>query len=133
MWPNWSPPDDIELDGHRHTAPLSPLPGAGPDTDVNLIVEGNMAGQSPMPLFPPYRTVSANTMIPGKGVMGVGPQTGETSNVFPNLGTMILPGWQGYLEMGGQLQVGLLPRTVATMPDELWDQPYVLNPSVEVV
>lgn len=133
MWPNWTPPDDIEIDGARHTAPDMPKPGAGPDTDIALIVNGNAPGVDPAFLIEPYRLVSANTPIPAKGIAGVGPQPGTAGVEYRNLGTTILPGWQRYLEMGGQRQVGILPRTVPVNSPELWDAKFVLNPSIEVV
>jgi hypothetical protein len=72
-------------------------------------------------------------MIPAKGVAGIGPQTGDALNLFLNSGTMILPGWQRYLEMGGQKEVGILPRTVPVEHNQLWDAAFTLNPSIEVV
>lgn len=132
-WPNWTPPDDFEIDGARRTAPIPPNPSPGPDTDILLSVAGNAAGESPAPLIVPWRTISDNAMIPAKGVAGIGPQTGDALNLFLNSGTMILPGWQRYLEMGGQKEVGILPRTVPVEHNQLWDAAFTLNPSIEVV
>jgi len=132
-WVNWQPPADIEIDGARHTAPNMPAPGPGIDTDVNLIVSGYDPGVNPIALLPPYRLAGDNASIPAKGVMGVGPQPGTDENIYENLGTQILPGWQRYLEMGSQLQVGILPRTVPVVVNELWDSEWTLNPGVEVV
>lgn len=132
-WPNWAPPDDFQIDGDRHTASISPNPEPGPDTDILLSVGGYDAGESPAPLIVPWRTVSANTHIPAKGVAGIGPQTGTALNMFENSGTMVLPGWQRYLEMGGQKEVGILPRTVPVEHNQLWDADFTLNPAIEVV
>lgn len=133
MWPNWHPPNDVEIDGARRVAPNPPPPPIGPDTDILLTVSGHQPGVDPMPLLPPYRMSGNNAAIPAKGVAGIGPQTGDTENEMFNRGTMIMPGWQRYLEMGGQNQVGILPRTVPVVHNELWDANYVLNPSVEVI
>jgi len=133
MWPNWTPPDDIEIDGDRNLAPIPPNASTGPDTDLQIIVQGHQPGDDPIMLLPPYRLTGDNADIPSKSMMGVGPQSGNQGNEFRNLGTMILPGWQRYLEMGGQHQVGLLPRTVPVQYNALWDANYVLNPGVEVV
>jgi len=132
-WVNYQPPDDIEIDGDRRIAPPMPNAPVGPDTDVLLQVHGYDPGVSPLALIPDFSMTSQNQHIPAKGVAGVGPQPGTAENVYPNLGTQILPGWQRYLEMGGQRQVGLLPRTVPVQQNELWDQQWTLNPGVEVV
>lgn len=132
-WPNWTPPDDLVIDGDWPEIPNPPPPPIGPDTDILLSVAGHEPGRNPIGLLPPYRMNGDNAQIPAKGVMGVGPQTGTALNVFDNLGTMILPGWQRYLEMGGQKEVGILPRSVPVEQNQLWDANYVLNPSVEVV
>lgn len=132
-WENYTPPHDIEIDGARHTAPDMPPPGVGPDTDVLITVGGYDPGVDPIRLLPPYNLYGKNAAIPAKGVAGVGPQPGTAENVYENLGTVILPGWQRYLEMGGQLQVGILPRTVPVQVNELWDQEWTLNPGIEVV
>lgn len=132
-WPNWTPPDDIELASDRHTAPIAPNPVVGPDTDLLLSVAGHEPGTDPMPLLPPYRMQGDNADIPSKGVAGIGPQSGNVLNLLDNQGTAILPGWQRYLEMGGQRPVGILPRTVPVEHNQLWDANFVLNPAVEAV
>lgn len=132
-WVNWQPPADIEIDGARHVAPDMPPAPVGVDTDVSLIVSGHDPGVDPIPLLPPYRLAGANASIPAKGVVGIGPMPGTDEVIYENLGTVILPGWQRYLEMGSQLQVGLLPRTVPVQVNELWDSDWVLNPGIEVV
>lgn len=132
-WPNYTPPADIEIDGARHTGPIPPNPGPGPDTDLLVSVLGYDVGESPMPLLPPFRTRSDNAAIPAKGVFGIGPQTGDANNMLLNQGSVVLPGWQRYLEMAGQPGVGLLPRTVPVEHNELWDHNYVLNPGIEVI
>jgi hypothetical protein len=134
MWPNWTPPDDIEIDGHRRTAPIAPNPPNGPDTDLLTLVTGHDPGVDPAALLPPYVLgPGANAQIPAKGVSGVGPQTGNSNNDLFNRGSMILPGWQRYLQIDGQNAVGILPRTVPVVTDQLWDAKYVLNPGIEVV
>jgi hypothetical protein len=76
---------------------------------------------------------SHNAHVPAKGVAGVGPQTGNDLVMYPNNGTQILPGWQRYLEMGGQKEVGILPRTVPVEHNQLWDAAFTLNPGIEVI
>lgn len=132
-WPNWQPPDDLELSSDRHTAPIAPNPPVGPDTDLLMSVAGHQPGVNPIPLLPPYRLHGDNADIPAKGVAGIGPQSGDALNMLANQGTAVLPGWQRYLEMGGQNQVGILPRTVPVEVNQLWDAAYVLNPGIEVV
>jgi hypothetical protein len=132
-WPNWTPPDDIQIDGNRPLPPREPAPDIGPDTDLLLIVDGNLPGEAPAPLIVPWRLVSANTPIPAKGVVGIGPQPGTSDVIYPNLGNQILVGWQPYLEMAGQRQVGLLPRSAPVEHNQLWDADFILNPTVEVV
>ncbi len=132
-WVNYSTPNDIEIDGARRVAPDMPAAPVGPDTDVTLIVTGYDPGVNPIALLPPYNLAGKNASIPAKGVMGVGPMPGTDENIYENLGTVILPGWQRYLEMGSQRQVGILPRTVPVVVNELWDQEWTLNPGVEVV
>lgn len=132
-WPNWTPPDDFQLDGDRPPPDRLPPPPLGPDTDLLLSVSGHSPGENPIGLLVPYRLHGDNAPIPAKGVAGIGPQTGDALNIMWNSGTQILPGWQRYLEMGGQNQVGILPRTVPVEHNQLWDAQYVLNPGVEVV
>jgi len=132
-WTNYTPPNDIEIDGARRVAPPAPNPSTGPDTDVLITVAGYEPGVNPIALLPPYGLSGHNAAIPAKGVMGIGPQPGTDENIYENLGTVILPGWQRYLEMGSQRQVGILPRTVPVVVNELWDQEWTLNPGVEVV
>jgi len=132
-WPNWQPPDDFQIDGDRHLAPQPGIVGIGPETDLLLIVPGYEPGVSPAVLIKPWKLSGKNAQIPAKGMVGVGPQPGTSTVVYPNLGTQILAGWQRYLEMGGQRQVGILPRTVPVEQVQLWDADYVLNPAVEVV
>lgn len=131
VWPNWDPPEDLEIGGDRVVAPPAPPPGIGPDTDLLLGGERE-PGVDPIRLLPPYRLAGNNAAIPAKGVMGVGPQSGDAGNIFYNNGTLILPGWQRYLEMGSQLQVGIQPRTVPVQNNQLWDADFVLNPAIEV-
>lgn len=86
-----------------------------------------------MALLPPFRMDGDNADIPAKGVSGIGPQSGDELNMMLNQGTQILPGWQRYLEMGGQKEVAILPRTVPVEHNQLWDANFVLNPAVEAV
>lgn len=132
-WYTWQPPDDIEIDGARHLAPQPPPVPAGPDTDLQIVVNGFQPGVDPAVLIEPYRLAGDNASIPAKGMVGVGPQPGTATVEYQNRGTQILPGIQRYLEMGGQRQVGILPRTVPVEQNQLWDAAYVLNPSIEVV
>lgn len=107
-------------------------PDPQPTTSVPYDAFIPAIGRSPMALLPPYRMVSDNADIPRHGVFGVGPQSGN-AHARHNLGSMILPGAKKYLEMAGQKQVGVLPRTIAFMPTETWDTPYAINPTVEVI
>lgn len=132
-WPNWKPPDDIQVGGDRVTAPIPPPPPLAPDTDILLSVAGHQPGVDPAKLLPPYRLQGDNASIPSKGVAGIGPQSGDATNILYNSGTMVLPGWQRYLEMAGQRDVGILPRTVPVEHNQLWDAAFTLNPGIEVV
>lgn len=133
MWPNWAPQNDFEINGDRRTAPIAPNPGPRPDTDILLSVAGYAPGESPAQLIVPWRQSSDNAHIPAKGVAGIGPQTGEVLVIYANGGAAILPGWQRYLEIGGQKEVGILPRTVPVEQNQLWDAEFTLNPAIEVV
>ena len=133
MWPNWAPPDDYQIGGDRRTSPIPSNPEPGPDTDILLTVTGYALGESPAQLIVPWRQSSDNAHIPAKGVAGIGPQTGTVLVQYENGGVAILPGWQRYLEMGGQHEVGILPRTVPVEHSQLWDAAFTLNPAIEVV
>lgn len=112
---------------------LGKRPDPYPITSASVILPEPRDGTDPITLLPPYRFWSDNADIPAKTVMGIGPQSGTRLHEMLNLGSTILPGAKRYLEMGEQNPVGVLPRVLATMPRVSWDEPYAINPSVEVV
>lgn len=112
---------------------FSRRPDPQPETSVPYELYDGKHGVDPAVLIPDYRLKSDNRDVPYHGVTPVGPQAGTALHVLGNLGSMIFPGIKRYLEESGQRQVGVLPRVLAIQPKETWDEPYAVNPSVEVL
>ena len=77
---------------------------------------------------------SDNARLGRKLVIPVGPQQAgyNVGTVeYHNSGLTMTPEIRRWLELGSQRQTGLYRRTERRTVTEPWDQPYIMNPSVE--